>query len=90
MAERSSVGSAEDPDAFRLAALASVVAYALHRESVELDENLWDAGLHSLLAARLVVSIRDLFGAELDIAALYHRPTVRELAEVVFAGGGST
>jgi thioesterase domain-containing protein len=47
------------------------------------DTNLFDAGMHSLLAARLVAQIGRFFGQTLVLSALYANPTVEGIASFI-------
>jgi amino acid adenylation domain-containing protein len=49
-------------------------------ERVELDDNFFDLGGHSLLVARLQVGIRERLGRDVPLVELFQHPTVRALA----------
>lgn len=65
------------------AALAGVLGTMLRRAPVGPEENFFEHGIHSLLAARLVVIVHELFGVDIDVASVLRSPTVRELATLV-------
>jgi amino acid adenylation domain-containing protein len=52
----------------------------LQVEPLSVLDNFFDAGGHSLLAVRLMSRITECFGCSLDVATLFQRPTVAELA----------
>jgi amino acid adenylation domain-containing protein len=63
--------------------LAGIWAELLGADRVGAEDNFFELGGHSLLATQVISRIRDVFGTEVPLAALFDRPTVRELAQVV-------
>jgi amino acid adenylation domain-containing protein len=63
-------------------------------ERIGLRDSFFDLGGHSLLASQLVARIRDAFGVEVSLGAVFQAPTLEALAGVVatsspsFSGSG--
>ncbi len=60
--------------------LAAIVADLLHVERVGLDDNFFELGGHSLLATQFISRVRDAFGVEMPLRALFEHPTIGEFA----------
>ncbi|QSQ19553.1 amino acid adenylation domain-containing protein [Pyxidicoccus parkwayensis] len=65
--------------------LAKLFCQVLGLESVSRNGHFFELGGHSLSATRLVARVRQTFGVELPLAALFTSPTVAELAERIDA-----
>ncbi|MPY44748.1 amino acid adenylation domain-containing protein, partial [Streptomyces phyllanthi] len=63
--------------------LAGIWAELLEVDRVGADDDFFELGGHSLLATQVVSRVREVFGAEVPLVALFDHPTVRGLAEVV-------
>ena len=78
------------PAAGRPAAVAELMAEVLTLEEVGLDEDFFALGADSLLAIQLVGRLRDRFGGEIDVAAVFDAPTARQLARCLGSEAGSS
>ncbi len=66
-------------------ALAALWRELLGVERIGVHDHFFDLGGHSLLATQLLSRVREAFGVELPLAALFEsRPTVENLARAVF------
>ena len=60
--------------------LSTMLASLLHLERVSADDNFFLLGGHSLLGTQLIARIRDAFGVDLSLHALFDGPTLSQLA----------
>ncbi|MDB1090336.1 amino acid adenylation domain-containing protein, partial [Streptomyces sp. ACA25] len=72
------------------AAMARIWSDLLHTEHIGQDEDFFTIGGHSLLAARLLLLIREEFGVNLPLQRVFTEPTVRSLSAAVEALLGDT
>jgi len=65
--------------------LAELWARVLKAPRVGLHDSFFDLGGHSLLATQLIARVRETFGVDVSLRALFEQPTVAGLAERVDA-----
>jgi amino acid adenylation domain-containing protein len=61
-------------------AVAGILGKLLGLEQVDVEENFFALGGHSLLGAQLMARVRDTFGVEVPLRMLFESPTVAELS----------
>ncbi|GAA1642664.1 hypothetical protein GCM10009764_75670 [Nocardia ninae] len=66
--------------------LSGIYAEILGLEHVGVDDSFFDLGGNSLLAMRVVAAVREVFGADVAVRALFDASSVSELAALVYAG----
>jgi amino acid adenylation domain-containing protein len=79
-APETGAGEAEAPSTPVEAALAGAFAELLGVSRVGRGDDFFHLGGHSLLATRLASRVRELFGVEIPLRAIFEAPTVRDLA----------
>ena len=80
-AERAPAGAA--PRTGTQKALAAIWMELLKRESIGIDDDVFDLGAHSLLAMKALSRIRDVFDVSLPMRNLFEHPTIAGLAAVI-------
>jgi amino acid adenylation domain-containing protein len=63
--------------------LAGIWAEVLDLEGVEINDNFFDLGGHSLIATRLISRVKQVFKIELPLRSLFENPTLVGLAECI-------
>jgi amino acid adenylation domain-containing protein len=63
--------------------ISRIVCTLLHLNTVDLDENFFMLGGHSLLGTQIIARVSEAFGVALSLRALFESPTVRDLAAEV-------
>jgi acyl carrier protein len=66
-------------------ALAAIWSELLKVENIDIDEDFFDLGGHSLMAMKLVLRISDVFGVDLPLSSLFERPTISGVAAAIDA-----
>lgn len=64
--------------------VASIWQEVLGIEKIGVKDNFIDLGGHSLLAAQLISRMREAFQVDLPLQALFDRPTVEQMSELIF------
>ena len=60
--------------------VAGILERLLKLEHVDVEENFFSLGGHSLLGAQLIARLRDTFGIEMPLRVVFEAPTVAELS----------
>ncbi len=63
--------------------VASILERLLGLEHVDVEENFFSLGGHSLLGAQLVARLRDTFGIEMPLRVIFEAPSVAELSSEI-------
>jgi len=63
--------------------VAAIMAGLLKHDRIGLDDNFFLLGGHSLLGTQLIVRVREAFGVDLTLRALFQAPTVAGLAAAI-------
>ncbi len=66
--------------------IAQIWCDLLDLPEVGVHDNFFDLGGHSLLGMRMVARLRDSFGADVSLRALFESPSVAQLATLIDAG----
>jgi pyochelin synthetase len=63
--------------------LAAIVAEVLHLEKAGVNDNFFELGANSLSVIQLVSRLRDILDVELSVPAIFEKPTVTGLKELI-------
>ncbi len=63
--------------------IAALVATLLRRPAIDVDENFFMIGGHSMLGVQLIAQIRDKFGVKVTLRQLFTAPTIAALSQEV-------
>ncbi|SMP68490.1 amino acid adenylation domain-containing protein [Neorhodopirellula lusitana] len=77
------VGSSSAPQDSVELQIANVWKRTLSLQNLGRDDNFFDVGGHSLLAARMIVDLEKLYGHKVPLATLLQAPTVRTFANII-------
>jgi amino acid adenylation domain-containing protein/FkbM family methyltransferase len=83
---RASVPTGRGPANMTEEILCGLFAEAVGFDPVGVDDDFFDIGGHSLLAARLIGAIKSALGVELSVGHLFQAPTVARLGRLIDAG----
>ncbi|MEO0947265.1 MAG: phosphopantetheine-binding protein, partial [Cyanobacteria bacterium J06641_5] len=67
-------------------ALADIWSEVLSLSDLSVEDNFFERGGDSLMATQVMARVRDTFGVEVSLRALFEEPTVAALALAVAAG----
>ena len=56
---------------------------ALGKKGIGVEDNFFDVGGHSLLAARMMTEVERVFGVPIPLVVLLEKPTIRELTSAI-------
>jgi thioesterase domain-containing protein/acyl carrier protein len=83
-------GGHVEPGSERERQLAAIWSETLGVPRVDLHDDFFDLGGHSLLVPRLLRRIEETFGRRLPLVALFHAPTVERMAALLGDSGSAT
>jgi amino acid adenylation domain-containing protein len=66
--------------------LAAIWSEVLHVDAPGVHDDFFDLGGHSLAATQVVARVREVFGVDLPLAAVFDKPTISALAERIAMG----
>ena len=68
--------------------LARIWSQVLGIDDLGVEDDFFELGGHSLLATQVVAQVREAFGAEVPLRAIFDRPTIAGLADLVGTSDG--
>jgi amino acid adenylation domain-containing protein len=63
--------------------IAGILEHFLELEHIDVEENFFSLGGHSLMGAQLVARLRDIFGIEMPLRVIFEAPSVAELSSEI-------
>ena len=63
--------------------VAGILERLLELEHVDVEDNFFSLGGHSLMGAQLVARVRDTFGIEMPLRVVFEAPSVSELSSEI-------
>ncbi len=81
--ERTVIPNTVEPPSPIESGLRTVLAALLHVEHIDREDDFFLLGGHSFIAAQLIARIRDRFGVELSLRAVFENPTLAGMAEQI-------
>jgi len=73
----------EEPPGREEELLAAIWKKLLRLPDVRIDDNFFDVGGHSLLAAQLIAQVRSATGRKIGVSAIFRAPTIRTFAQLL-------
>nr|WP_294563933.1 non-ribosomal peptide synthetase [uncultured Rhodopila sp.] len=81
--EVSSAGAGGTPRTKTETTIAAIWSQLLGMDSIGIHDDYFDLGGDSIAAVRLLVRLHEIFGVDFQLAALFDRPTIAGLSELV-------
>ena len=80
-------GVAAEPETPSEEKMLAIWENALGRKGIGVEDNFFDIGGHSLLAARMMTEVEVQFGVPIPLVELLEKPTIRQLSEAITNSG---
>ncbi len=76
-------GAGKNPETPAEEKMQAIWAQMLGRQDIGVEDNFFDIGGHSLLAARMMTEIESQFNTSIPLVTLLEKPTIRELTKAI-------